>query len=264
MAPVRDILIGLLITIFVILFRVNIRFDQRSFRPKVREFLDHYLGAFNFGLMLYIYTLTFRVQHEWLLAMLLFSGYFALSLGFYGQFKTGKLIQPRIREAFILFIALLFFLNSFPDITTVLQLQVFNNLTLAEIVLIICMIGLLIFSVFVLIKIKSTITYGIWLFAAVLAMVCCFSVMIFSRVQLLILITMYACWYIGRLKRARLINGVERSAGLFTPLILIVAYFWDRLNPTPTFIIVLAYIALNSIILLFSSLRYLFQSKIDQ
>jgi len=215
------------------------------------EFCDHFPGAFNNGFLIFILFSLFTVTEQWLIGVVLFTSYLAHTVAFYEQFKSGWLIFETLGslEGTLLSI-LLIIMAYFTPVYNLYVSTIYSTLSIFDLFLIFTTLGVLL-TFIKTIKRVPNVTYGIWLYTVLLAVTTIFGVLMFNALQSTILITLYASWYIGKLKTAHLVDGVERSTGLFTPLLMIVAYFLHSLHADNTFIIVSAYLGINILLLVY-------------
>lgn len=251
---------GLVISFLLIIYLLGDHLDGLQAKSTgtsspLGEFIDHFLDALNLGVVVYIVAITFNVGNLWLLSATLLTTYAAQVGNYYHQFKSGELVRHSI--GFTEFVAISALLIIMKELTPHwFEYQLIVGFGLAECFLLTATVVGIFNFVQMLIRITH-ITYGIWLFVGALCIAACLSVLMFSLLQVVITISLYASWYVAKLLTAHLVDGLERSTGLVTPLVLLLAYFWHSLYPTNTFIIVVAYISFNMLILVYRVIKAL-------
>lgn len=181
-------------------------------------------------------------------------GMLSASLTYYQQFKTGTLVIPRIGQTeLLLLLALIIGLSNLKPAYDYYNIPI-GSFILFDVVVLLTSGGLILFIVRLL-KATKNVTYGVWLFIGSVVITTIFSTLSLSVLQSIIVITVYCATYVLKLKTATLLDGLERSAGLFTPLVLAAGYFMDSLYPQNTFIIVMAYLGFNLLLFCYRTLN---------
>ena len=221
------------------------------------EFWSHFLGTFENGILLYIMFVFFQVNNVLLFIIALLFNYLAEMARYYEQYKTGWLVIDRIHSLEkVGFAILLMIISLIKPIYHFLIEDRFSSLSLFELLLaLIALLGLVTF-------IKSitrinNLTYGIWLFVLLLVIVGLFSTFLYSPLGAVIITTLYSCLYIGKLLRARLVDGIERSPGIFTPLFLLIVFFTGDFFDVNTIYIITLYLLVSIVLLAFHASRAL-------
>jgi len=171
-------------------------------------------------------------------------GLVCASLTYYQQFKTGILTIPRIGQTeLLLILACIVFLSNLKPANDYYNLPI-GSFILFDVVILLISFGFLLYALRLLVATKN-VTYGAWLFIGSVVITTIFAALSLSLVQAIAVVSIYCAIYAIKLKTATLLDGLERSAGLFTPLVLITAYFMESLYPRNTFIILMAYLGFN-------------------
>jgi len=251
---------GVVISLLLILYLIGDQLDGLQARrtgtsSPLGEFMDHFLDVLNVGVVVYIVAVIFNVDNLWLLSAALLTTYVARVGNYYHQFKSGELVRHSIGfTEFVAFSALLIIMKELTphwfEYQFIVGFDLVDCFLLAAIIVAIFNFIQMLFRI-------THITYGIWLFVGALCITACLSVLMFSLLQIVVAISLYASWYVSKLLAAHLVDGLERSTGLVTPLVLLLAYFWHNLYPTNTFIIVVAYISFNMLILVYKVIKTL-------
>ncbi len=221
------------------------------------EFLSHFLNTFENGILLYILFTVFQVDHILLFVTTLLFGYLSEMAMFYEQFKTGWLVFDRIYSLEKIFLSIVLILVSYiEDIYQFLIVELFSALSLSE--LFFALLALLALVTFIKTIFRITnLTYGFWLFVILLVIVGFFSAFLYSPLGVVIIVTLYSCLYIGKLIRAHLVDSVERSPGIFTPLFLLIVFFTGDFFDVNTIYIITIYLLANIVLLVIQTSKAL-------
>ncbi|MEP2770948.1 MAG: hypothetical protein ABJH05_02285 [Fulvivirga sp.] len=201
------------------------------------------LNIINLGVITTMLINLFAINE---LNYLIFSslGLVCASLTYYKQFKTSILIIPRIGQTeLLLILACIVFLSNLKPANDYYNLPI-GSFILFDVVILLISCGFLLYALRLLVVTKN-VTYGVWLFIGSIVITTIFAALSLSLIQAIIVITIYCASYAIKLKTATLLDGLERSAGLFTPLVLVTAYFMESLYPRNTFIILMAYLGFS-------------------
>lgn len=194
------------------------------------EFCDHYLDAFNNGIILFTAFMVFGVNQPILVAVVLATSYLAHMSVFYEQFKTGWLTFEKLGSLEgVLLIAIVVGLSAIEPIFQGFTTVLFYDIKVIEIVFASSVIGgIATFAT----TIKRTPEKGIevWLFTIGLVLVTALAPNLFSALEIFVLITLYASLYVGLTMRGHLVDGIERSSDLVVPVALIFLQFIDPNN----------------------------------
>lgn len=194
------------------------------------EFFDHYLDAFNTGVLLMIILALYHIDNPWLIAFFLTVNYLAHASVFYEQHKTGWLIFERIGslEAVLLTSALLL-LSCIKPVEELMLSRPMFNFKVIEIIFIASTIGTIITFIKTLIRAKIT-EFRFYSFCVLLVLTAFLSMLYFSWLTFAWIITLYAAYYIGNLMRCHLADGKERLVDIFVPVILVLSAYIPFLN----------------------------------
>lgn len=204
------------------------------------EFFDHFLDAFNNGILLFTVLTLFEVTNSTLIAFFLFASYLAHASMFYEQFKTGWLLFDKIGslEA-VLFACILLLAAGLLPVYDFLTTAVFLNLTVIEMLFSGISLGIL-FS-FIKTLLRAHITEPrFYMFCVLLSVTAILSVLIYSDVLVFLVITLYAGYYIGNLMRGHLADGIGRFPDVFIPMVLGIGLILNITgNPVFTYLVFL-------------------------
>ncbi len=213
------------------------------------EFCDHYLDAFNNGIILFTAFLVFDVSNQMLIGVVLGASYLAHMAVFYEQFKTGWLTFEKLGslEA-VLLISILIGISSLDAAYGFISTQTLFSYRLIEIVFAGSAAGAIVTFATTLFRTPNR-TTGVWLFVAGLAVVTGMGVFQFTGIQLFILITLYASFYVGLVMRGHLIDGIERLPDLVIPGALFILFFINQSNMNSAFLILVVYLLVRILLL---------------
>jgi len=222
------------------------------------EFCDHYLDSFNNGILMIIILLLFDISNPYLVAALIGISYMAHTVVFYEQFKTGWLIFEKIGSLEAVFLTIVLMLLAYvPSVYLLYQME-WGGFTIIEWIMMMSAIGA-VGTLIKTVKRLNDVTYGFWLYLVSILVIGYMSAAMFSAFVVFIILTLYSSVYIGRLMQGHLIDGIERSPGLFTPMLLIVLYFADFNSWTDFRIVIGAYLTLNVLIVIYKTTKPLSQ-----
>ncbi len=221
------------------------------------EFCDHYLDAFNNGILMYCLFSLYNVTNVWLIAALLLTSYLAHVIVFYEQYKTGWIIFEKLGslEGVILSAGIIV-ASYFEPVRLFFSSTWLFDLSVFEWFLVFTAIGG-IWTFIITAKRIPHITYGLWLFTVTTLIISIFSALMFGVLGMTIIVTLYSSWYIGKLMKGHLVDGIEPSPGLFSPLFIIAAYMIESIMPSNTLLILAAYIGINIILLVYRTFNAL-------
>lgn len=221
------------------------------------EFCDHYLDAFNNGVIVFTMITVFDVSHKPVIAGVIAVSYLAHMAVFYEQFKTGWLtFEPISSLEGVLISALLIALSAFQPIYNLLTYNFFEGYSIIEAFMVASAIAA-IFTFYKTWKRTSEIKSGFWIFIVLLAAVAILGSLILNRFQLFVLITLYASLYIGRIMHGHLIDGVERNADYLTPLLLLMLTIPFFSFTNYTFLLLITYLSISIGIVIFKTFSVL-------
>lgn len=189
------------------------------------EFCDHYLDAFNNGLILFTAFLVFDISDPTLVSVTLATSYLAHTAVFYEQFKTGWLTFEKLGslEAVLLISAVIGFAALSP-VYLFFTTEVFSSYRIIEIVFAFSAIGAV--STFVTTIIRTPDKRNpLWLFVLGLVIVTFLASTSLSIFQSFVLITLYSSLYVGLVMKAHLVDGIERIPDFVIPATLLFVQF---------------------------------------
>lgn len=216
------------------------------------EFCDHYLDAFNNGVIVFTMFTVFNIDHKLVITVVIVISYWAHMAVFYEQFKTGWLtFEPVGSLEGVLISALLIGLSYFQPVYNFLTYPVFQDYSVMEVFMILSAIGALI-TFYKTMKRTPEIKSGFAIFICLFAVTAGLGLPFFGTFQLFVLLTLYASLYIGRLMKGHLIDGKERSADYFTPVMLLILYMPSFSFTNYYFWILVAYLFISIAFLVYT------------
>ena len=216
------------------------------------EFCDHYLDAFNNGVIVFTMFTVFNVDHKLVIAGVIVVSYWAHMAVFYEQFKTGWLtFEPVGSLEGVLLSALLIGLAYFQPVYNLLTYTFFQDYSVIEVFMILSAVGAVI-TFYKTLKRTPDIKSGLVIFICLLSITAALAIPFFTSFQLFVLLTLYASLYIGRLMKGHLIDGVERSTDYFTPLLLLILYMPSFSYTNYYFWILVAYLSISIAFLIYT------------
>lgn len=186
------------------------------------EFCDHYLDAFNNGIIVFMMFTVFDIHHPAAMAGVIVISYWAHMAVFYEQFKTGWLTFERIGSLEgVLLSALLIGLTVLEPFYALMTYRLAGTITVAEVFIAGSTLGA--FMTFIQTARRTpAIMAGYWIFVMLVIVVAVSGMFVFNNFQLFIVVTLYASLYIGWVMYAHLIDGRERHTDWITPTFLFV------------------------------------------
>jgi phosphatidylserine synthase len=215
------------------------------------EYCDHFLDAFNNGIVMMVLLLLFGIHQPWFTAAVFTFSYLAHSVVFFEQYKTGWLIFEKLGslEGVVVVIALLF-LSVWEPVASFLSTPFWHSFHGMHLVLALSVFG----------AIGTLVTTGRRLggFERGFILYLILSAFLAIGVGLALplreqffILTLYHSIYIGQLMKGHLVDGIEQSPGFFAPAFLLVMYFTDMLHPVFTFGILSGYLTLKLFLLIY-------------
>ncbi|MEQ8925508.1 MAG: CDP-alcohol phosphatidyltransferase family protein [Fulvivirga sp.] len=221
------------------------------------EFCDHYLDAFNNGILMLILFNLFAVTNPYLVALVLVTSYCAHVIVFYEQFKTGWLIFEKMGSLEGVILAIFIILGA--SISAVYNFYVSPILfgySAMEILLVAISIGAV--GTFVKTILRTpNVRYSIWMYVVIVSLIAYLGNYIFSVAELTTVITLYSSLYLGKIMQGHLIDGIERSPGLFTPLFLIIILGVPSLYEGNTLTVLIIYLVVSILLLIYRTFQSL-------
>jgi phosphatidylserine synthase len=184
------------------------------------EFCDHYLDAFNNGIVVFTMLTIFDVQNPFIIGVTIAASYIAHMAVFYEQLKTGWLTFEKMGSLEgVLLAAALIALSTLDVVNDLLRYPVINNLTVFEVIMLASALGALL-TFIATVKRTPEIKKGFWLFIILFTAVTALGINHLSPVELFVILTLYASLYIGRIMQGHLVDGKERQTDLPTIVFL--------------------------------------------
>lgn len=222
------------------------------------EFCDHYLDAFNNGVVMFTMISVFGISHKVVIAAVIIISYWAHMAVFYEQFKTGWLtFEPVGSLEGVLLSALLIALSANPTVNSIYSYVLLEDYSFIEMLMILSSLG----GIITFIKTwKRTpdVTADFWFFTVLISVVGMLALTFFTSFQLFVLLTLYASLYIGKIMYGHLIDGVERSPDFVSPIALLLLFVPGFTYNDYLFTMLTAYLSVSIFILIvktFSVLR---------
>lgn len=221
------------------------------------EFCDHYLDAFNNGIIVYTMFTIFNISNGILISAVLVISYLAHMSVFYEQFKTGWLRFEKIGSLEgVLISAVLIGLSFIPSFYTLMTMRVVADFTLAEIFILCSTAGAFVTFLQTYRRIPD-VKNGFWIFAVLwvaLGMVIPFALNAFQTFAVL---TLYASLYIGQVMTGHLIDGKERQTDFIVPCVLVLHQFTDFPGKEFLYESLLIYLLVRIVILIYRAFTIL-------
>jgi ethanolaminephosphotransferase len=189
------------------------------------EFFDHYLDAFNTGVMLMTTFVLYGITSPVLVGSLLLINYLAHASVFYEQFKTKWLIFEKIGslEAVLITSGLLL-LSCIDPINDFLLYRPFFGLKVIELIFIASAFGTIITFIKTL-KRAKIVQFNFYLFCGLLILITILGLFYIPNINLPWVITLYGASYIGNLMQGHLADGKERKPDYIVPAIMLINLF---------------------------------------
>lgn len=187
------------------------------------EFCDHYLDAFNNGIVVFTLFTAFGINNPYFIACVMVPSYLAHMVVFYDQFKTGWLTFEKLGslEA-VLLSSILIGLSSFTPVYSFLTNDVVSSFSIIEMIMFFSGVGSAMTFLTTFKRIPD-VNKGFWIFTGSLIVVAVLSVLTFDSFRVFVIITLYASLYIGRVMKAHLVDGIEKQTDFVTPALLVLS-----------------------------------------
>lgn len=186
------------------------------------EFCDHYLDAFNNGIIVFIMLNTFAIHHPGVTVSIIAISYLAHMSVFYEQFKTGWLTFERIGSLEgVMLSALLIGLSTVDSFYSLMTYRIAETFSVAEAVIAGSTFGALLTFIQTARR-TPDIQRGYWIFALLLSVAGISGIYVLDNFQSFVILTLYASLYIGWIMYGHLIDGQERQTDLVAPALLLV------------------------------------------
>ena len=221
------------------------------------EFCDHYLDAFNNGVVMFTMIVVFGITHKPVIVGVMVISYWAHMTVFYEQFKTGWLtFEPVGSLEGVLLSALLIALSTFAPVYEIFTYPIFADYSIIEGTMILSSLGAIV-TFYKTWKRTPDVKSGFWIFIFLSTAVGILAIPFFTSFQLFVLLTLYCSLYIGRLMHGHLIDGVERSTDVLTPVLLLLLYIPGFTYAGYLFGVVTVYLLISIAILIFKTFSVL-------
>lgn len=250
----------LIIPLFILIYLIGDHLDGMQAKntgtgSALGEFCDHYHDSFNNGVLLMVIFLLFDIANPYLVALVIGVSYIAHTVIFYEQFKTGWLIFEKIGSLEAVALTIILLISAYvPSVFQIYQAELIAGFTVIESIMIISTLGAVGTLVKTLGRIEH-ITYAFWLFIFTVLSVSFLSAMMYSAFVVFIVITLYSSVYIGKLMQGHLIDGIERSPGLFVPIILVILYLSDFGTWADFRVIISMYLLVSVVLLVYKTAK---------
>lgn len=215
------------------------------------------LNSINYGLFFLIAFQYFSTS-QWLFFVIVILLAYAVSAFYnYDRFKSNTYLALNISSSDIAIVFIVLILISrYAAARDFMQKPLIGIFNMVDVVNIFMGFVLFVYLIRLIRKVPH-LTYGIWLFIGSFLAISAFGYQYFTPFQLTVLLALYGGWYVSKLNVAILVDGVERSTGFFTPIMVVVSYFMESLSMTNTFIIITVYMLFNIAVLLVKSIKTL-------
>jgi ethanolaminephosphotransferase len=214
------------------------------------EFCDHYLDAFNNGVVMFTMATVFGIEHKPVIAGIIVISYWAHMAVFYEQFKTGWLTFEAIGSLEgVMLSALLIALSGIPAINSIFSFYIIADFSLIELLLIASSLGALI-TFYKTFKRTPQVGPKFWQFTFLLLIMAAIASTVFTAFEVFVVLTLYASLYIGKIMYGHLIDGIERSPDYLAPVIMLLLFLPQMSFTDYIFELAAAYLALTIAILI--------------
>jgi ethanolaminephosphotransferase len=195
------------------------------------EFCDHYLDAFNNGVILFTLISVLDIRDPRITAITLSASYLAHALVFYEQYKTGWITFERLGSLEgVLITAVIILLSSIEAFQEAFRKALINDLLISELFILLAAVGAVATYIRTLRRTRE-VNAPFWLFCGKLLAIAAISSLQFSAFETFLIITLYASLYVGKVMRGHLVDGKERWADWLTILFLPLPYVLNSVKP---------------------------------
>lgn len=221
------------------------------------EFCDHYLDAFNNGIILFTAFLVFDIKDPVLIAVVLATSYLAHMAVFYEQYKTGWLTFEKLGslEA-VLLILLLIGVSAMAPVYNLFCQSITGSYRVIDFMFAASALGAT--NTFIA-TLKRTPHRGneVWFFIVGIIALAYMVMNLVRPIELFLLITLYASLYVGIIMRGHLVDGIERGPDLVIPGTLIILFFIEPTNPRAIFWMLVLYLSIRILVLVYQTFNAL-------
>jgi ethanolaminephosphotransferase len=222
------------------------------------EFCDHYLDAFNNGVILFTLITLFDIRDPRITAIALAASYLAHASVFYEQFKTGWITFERVGSLEgVLITAVVILLTTVGSLHDLFGMALIHDLLISEVLILLAAFGAI--TTFIrTIRRTPHVRWPFWVFCGTFVTLAAVSSLMFPAFETFLIITLYASLYVGKVMRGHLADGKERPADWLTVVLLPLPYVVNSVKPGvlfPIIIVALAAQVIWLIIRVFSALQ---------
>lgn len=211
------------------------------------EFCDHFHDTFNNGILFMIMFFLFDIKNPITVSVIMGISYMVHACVFHEQLHTGWLIFEKLGSLEGVLIGICFILGGFFPITHSFlsqpQYLVYSGL---EILLILSSLGSIL-TMFVTLWRTKKMSFSLFLFFISLGLTIFFGIKTLTFNYLCITITLFSSVYLGTLMRGHLIDKMERLPDLLVPVLLMIAFFSEKLSQNYLQLLIFSYLILQVI-----------------
>lgn len=255
---VNFVLVSVLILLHLMGDKMDgIRARNTNTASPLGELIDHFFEVFNTGSIVFILFHLFDFSHQWILLFAVISALMVSMAKYYEQYKNGVRIIDRFGLFELKLMVLITILATcFEPVFIFLNQPYLYDYSIVEVGLLLAAAGGSLSFGRSYVRTKH-VTYGFWLFIGLLLLVGISSFIVFEASLAAIITLFYGGLYVGNLLSGQLVDGVERSPGLFTPLFLFIHLVTDYFDPQNTFLILMIYLLVNLLITIIRAFKAL-------
>lgn len=221
-----DLLTRLSVAICLLIYLIGDHLDGMQAKrtgtgSALGEFCDHYLDAFNNGIIVFTMLSIFDVSNPWIVTICIATSYMAHTSVFYEQFKTGWLTFEKMGSLEgVLFASIIIGLSMFAPIREGLTIILFGDLTVFEWLMVLSAFGA-VATFWQTVKRTPDVKIGFWVFNILMVALATLGARFLEPLDLFLLITIYASLYIGRIMKGHLVDGIERQTDFLVPIFML-------------------------------------------
>ncbi len=213
------------------------------------EFCDHYLDAFNNGIILFTACLVFEINNPVLIGIVLTTSYLAHMAVFYEQFKTGWITFEQLGslEA-VLLISILIGSAALSSVHGFLTTEILYGYRIIEILFLTSAMGALLTFISTTNRTPNK-GKAMWLFVLALGLLSFLSMHTFSNFQLFVLITLYSSLYVCQVMKGHLVDGMEHIPDIVVPGALVINEWIPLTTSTYAYSVLSFYLMVRIVVL---------------
>lgn len=252
----------LLVAVCLLLYLIGDHLDgmqakRTSTGSALGEFCDHYLDAFNNGIIVYTMFVTFGISNGILISASITISYLAHMSVFYEQFKTGWLRFEKVGSLEgVLISAVLIGLSAIPSFRNLMAVRLVADYSIAEVFILLSTIAALA-TFFQTYKRIPDVKLGFWLFCLVMVVLGIVTPFVLNPFQVFAVLTLYASLYIGLIMTGHLIDGKERQTDVVVPLLVILFALLNFTEQQYFYFALLTYLLVRILILIYKAFSVL-------